>query len=121
MGLKDLFKKRDPRFTNLKIFIGLALIDGKFTAEEKYIIDVLARKAGLTSKDVDFCLRHPDRIKVKEPKTYEEKISCLSGMIMVMLADGVADPKEIKVVRGMAEIFGIDPSVVDVFISKNNQ
>lgn len=120
MGLKDLFKKKDPRYTSLLAFIAVAVADGKFTDSEKRMIELLAERLGLSKKDVDFCLQHPERIKPNVPKTQEDKIQCISGMVAVMIADGEADPKEIELVKAMANAYGIDSSVVDIFIPKTD-
>lgn len=118
MGFKDLFKKKDPRYTSLLAFIAVALADGKFTKSEKLMIEVLAKRIGLSQKDVDYCLQHPERIKPNAPKTFEDKIKCVSGMTAVMIADGEADPEEIALVKAMADAYGVDSSVVDTFIPK---
>ncbi len=120
MGFKDLFKKKDPRYTSLLAFIAVAIADGKFTESEKLMIEMLAERIGLSKKDVDFCLLHPDKIKPNVPKTQEDKIQCISGMVAVMIADGEADPKEIDLVKAMANAYGIDPSFVDGFIPKKD-
>ena len=111
MGFKDLFKKKNPRYTSLLAFIAVAIADGKFTESEKLMIEMLAERIGLSKKDVDFCLLHPDKIKPNVPKTQEDKIQCISGMVAV---------KEIDLVKAMANAYGIDPSFVDGFIPKKD-
>ena len=101
-------------------FIAVAIADGKFTESEKRIVELLAERIGLSKKDVEFCLLHPDKIKPNVPKTQEDKIKCISGMVAVMIADGEADPKEIDLVKAMANAYGIDPSFVDGFIPKKD-
>lgn len=113
MGLRDLFKKKDPKYTSVLALIAVAMADGEFADEEKKAIATACVHMGISSQDLEFCLNHPDRIKPSMPKSMDDKISTISGMITVMVSDGEIDSHEMAICKKFAMACGLDPSFVD--------
>lgn len=102
-------KEKRSRFKNM---INLALIDGHFDDEERAFLQNQGINLGLSIRDVEAVLNHPERVQFVVPKDPDERIGHLHELVIMMLVDGSIKQEEMDFVQTLAVGMGFRPSAV---------
>lgn len=118
MGFFDLFKSREEKakLTHLKNLLALAAADGVVQKEELAAIAVVMAREGMTTSDLERCMKHPDSIKFVQPTSDYDKLRYIKDMVSLMMVDGDLDENEMMVCMLTAEAFGYRHEVVGKMI-----
>jgi len=90
----------------------LAKIDNLFVKEERRYLYALARKNGVTEKEVDEIIKQAAEVDFHEPETIKEKIIFLYEYIQMMLVDNKLDEREAQMCALIAERMDLDRGLV---------
>ena len=111
----DLYSKEDKReqLSHLKQLILLALADGRLDKRELGALAAVASRDGLTRPDVERCIKDPDSVDFVMPDEENSKAKYLRDMVLLMMADGVVEAREMEICRLTAQALGYEPEVID--------
>lgn len=118
MSFLDLFKSREKRekLSHLKNLVAVAVADGKFQDSEVASIATIMHREGLTSADMEECLKNPQGIKFTPPESDTKRLMYLKDMVLLMMCDGNIDEKEMAVCKITARALGYKHEVVDALV-----
>lgn len=114
-------KKKVAHIFNL---ISMALRDSDFDEQEKKAIIEIAKKAGVSYKDIQTTFED-SKIKIEVPLSLSERIQHLHDLVTVMLADGIIHEEEMKYIGLFTKVYGFldvyegAPIEIDTTLIKN--
>ena len=110
----NLFELRYLRYKkkHLSNLVALANIDGHFHETEEKLLYGIGDKYGIKPEQVKAIIKNKDKIKPEVPPHFEQKIDQFYDLVLMILADGVIDDKEMHFFEGIAEEYGFNEKVV---------
>ncbi len=102
----------------LKLMMSVAAQDGKLDIEETKIVAATAQRIGISQKEVEKIVEEFSKGEVKFtiPESDKTKKEHIRELVKIMKADGDIDDKELKIVKQVAEQYGLGRNYVDQFI-----
>jgi hypothetical protein len=91
----------------------LAIADGFLAPEELAVIYTKGGELGLEKEHVDEIIKNPDSVSLADPESLVEAIMRLYDLGVVLLSDGVVDPREVNLLRSFARRFLIRDDLVE--------
>ena len=91
----------------------LAIADGFLAPEELAVIYSKGSELGLEREHIDEIIKNPDSVSLADPESLVEAIMRLYDLGVVLLSDGVIDPREVSLLRSFARRFLIRDDLVD--------
>ena len=116
-GIDKGVNKEEQKWMFLNALL-VAGIDGTIDSAEIIMLRNIQEKLGLNQKEIEEIKSNPRNVKFEPPKTKEERFAHLVDLVFVMLANGVADPRESILVKNIAKILGFDPNLVPIIVLK---
>ncbi len=115
MSFTDIFKSREERarLSHLKSLIAMAAADGHVDNTELAAIALIAKKEGMSNKDIKRCLTKHESVKFVVPKREEDKSRYLANLVIVMMADGFFDEREKQFCKIIGSAYGMSPSAIN--------
>ena len=109
-----LFELRYLRYKkkHLSNLVALAKIDGHFHETEEKLLYQIGDKYGIRPEQVKAIIKNKDKIKPEIPPHFEQKIDQFYDLVLMILADGVIDDKEMDFFKGVAQEYGFSKKVV---------
>ena len=127
MTIKDFFtsRKKKENLSQLVSLIALAKLDGQFDQEEFDLIVTIAAKKGISPKDFTNALLNVQDVKFKFPKDEKTKFIFMGELILIMLADGKIDDKELIFCHKFGHALGYDNNfirelIIDIQMNVNS-
>jgi len=102
--------------SHMKNLIEMAMVDGHFDSTEKDLLDRIAKKYGVSTKQLDSIKDNPDAIQFEVPKDEKMKFEQLYDLVNMMVADDYSDREELKLCGVFARKFGYEESKTDELI-----
>ena len=105
----------------------VAAADGNIDHNEANVLRLIQQRLGLSQREIEEIRAETKNFKFKLPKTEKERFAHLVDLVYVMIADGVIDPAEAKLVEGFAVLLGFKPVAVPAIVQhiaqaiKNNK
>jgi hypothetical protein len=104
-------------FLNL---FSIALSDSELNPLEMTFLYDLGVQRGISKPDLDFIIDNPHKIRYIPPSNLEGKVNQLQDIAKMVLADGIIDPREVKICNSIAEMMGFPkaliPNIIEVTI-----
>lgn len=118
MSFFDLFKSRESRekLNHLKNLVTVAFADGKLEDNEMAALATIMAREGLTSSDLERCIKNPESIKFFPPDNHQKRVVYLKDMVLLMMCDGNIDDRELVICKVTAMALGFKREVIDVMI-----
>ncbi len=109
--LSSMFRPRSERvYAHLAPMLAMALADGSADLEETRFIVTRLGELGISPEEFAEMLKNPPEVTI--PASRAERMRALVETALVMLADGVIDPKEMRVFMTIAGIMQLTPTEV---------
>ncbi|MBG0858760.1 MAG: hypothetical protein IQL11_04595 [Bacteroidales bacterium] len=115
MNFSDFITHHGKR-VNKEAFVNLVQVsktDGKINKEEMELLHKEGRKFGLTDPEIDKLIHSERHHSYHPPYSLDEKFEHLYNVAGMILADDVADQKELKMIRRFAIEAGFRDDVID--------
>ncbi len=100
---KDTREKAN--FVNL---VAVALADGHITHEEYDLLYIIGKRFGASPEEVDEIITAYKLLTFEAPPENIDKLKQLISLIRMMLADGVVDQNEVKLIHSFSANLGFD-------------
>lgn len=115
MKIRDLFASNEKlaKLSHLKHLVGLAHADGVIKDSELAAIAVVMHRDGLTERDFKRCIEEPQSIDYQKLTTDRDRLTYLTDMVLLMMADGNIDENELLLCKLTAESLGYKHEIVD--------
>jgi hypothetical protein len=91
----------------------LAIADGFLAPEELAVIYSKGGELGLERQHIDEIIKNPDSVSLADPRSLVEAIMRLYDLGVVLLSDGIVDPREVSLLRAFARRFLIRDDLVE--------
>jgi uncharacterized tellurite resistance protein B-like protein len=118
---KDAKQRKSALVTVLRVM----LADGKIDAREQVFLAKVAGRLGIKEKEFKKVLANPSAVEFHPPKDDKERICQLFDVILMMLADGRVDQREMELCIHAASRLGFRtstvPTLVNGIVQKINQ
>lgn len=116
----DLFSQENDKekLSHLKQMLLLAVADDKLDKKELGALAAVMSRDGMTRADFERCINEPESIKMVLPKDENAKAKYLRDMVLLMMADGVVEDREMKTCKLTAQALGYEPEVVDDLLER---
>ncbi|MES2629245.1 MAG: TerB family tellurite resistance protein [Bacteroidota bacterium] len=105
--------KEKASFVNL---VAVALADGHITHEEYDLLYIIGKRFGAAAEEVDEIITAYQLLHFEAPDNDDEKLTQFINLIRMMLADGVVDANELKLINSFATGLGFDQARTNVLI-----
>lgn len=127
MNITEFFtsRKKKENISQLVSLIALAKLDGQFDQNEFDLIVAIAAKKGISPKDFTNAIHNVPDVKFKFPKDEKTKFIFMSELILIMLADGKIDVKELFFCQKFGHALGYDNDfirelIIDIQMNVNS-
>jgi len=87
-------------------------VDGKIEPPEMNFLMAVAKRVGLSEKEMKSILQKPDKVKFVVPKEPSERLAQLMDAVFMMIADGKIDKREMDACMSLATRLEFKPSIV---------
>lgn len=94
----------------------MARADLQLKNEEIAFIKSVGKRMKLSSEDIVYMIKHPDKLTTTVPKDYTKRIVHFHRMMLMMHIDGHVDDKELQLLHDVALKYGFSKSTVDVLL-----
>lgn len=114
-------EKQKERLKHLGIFQNLYLIaaaDGYIDPQEQQLLLEVARNLGLSQRDINHVLDHPEGLDFVIPDEEEERYFSLKNLVYMMVVDGKVDQKEYDLCLDFAQRIGMGEDEIEAIISE---
>ena len=101
-------------FVNL---VAVALADGHITHEEYDLLYVVGKRFGANREEVDEIITAYKFLTFEGPSERDDKLKQLISLNRMMLADGIVDEKELRLINSFATGLGFDESTTAGYIN----
>lgn len=105
--------ERSRQIGHFRNLVLLARIDGSVSSLEQQLLNKVARRISLTDEQVTEICNNPDDYPMIPPTTREERYERFIQLIQLIVADGVIDQKEVKLVKHLGVALGFTPERID--------
>ncbi len=102
-------------FVNL---VAVALADGHITHEEYDLLYIVGKRFGASHDEVDEIISAYKLFTFEVPTVETEKYKQFISLIRMMLADGVVDESEIKLINGFSTHLGFDQALTNRLVKQ---
>lgn len=118
MSFIDLFQSRKNRekLSHLRNLVTVAFADGKLEDNEMASLAIVMEREGLTSYDLERCIKNPKDIEFIPPQTPEQRVVYLRDMVLLMMCDGHVDEREFALCKATAIALGFKHEIVEAMI-----
>lgn len=115
--LLTLFKegKGDAK-SHMKNLLEIAIVDGHFDTTEEDLLSKLAKRHGVSKKQLEDIRDNPSEIPFELPKDPKVKFNQLFELVQMMVVDKYIDSEEIKLCGIFARKFGYNPEKADELV-----
>ncbi len=96
----------------IKNLIHVMMADGTIDEKELAFLRMVCSRVGISGKEVQYLINHPEKVDFKVPQSNEERVLHLIEVVLMMLVDGQIDAREMDVCMKTAVQLGFNPSVV---------
>ena len=104
--------EREKKLSHLKNLVFVAAADGHIDKSEQLFLSQVAQKFGISAEEFNAIMAEPGKIQFTPPATEPEKIEQLRELIVMMLADGSIDKREVGICLDVAMAMGLPPEMV---------
>jgi uncharacterized tellurite resistance protein B-like protein len=105
--LSGLFKRRDVSTkSHIKNLIEIAEADGHFVQVEKELLKSIAKRNGITEKEISEIRKNPETIKLEIPSDGNVRFHRFYDLIHMMSIDSEIHHNEMKLCTQLALAFG---------------
>lgn len=114
-SIAQLFEsgERSRQIGHFRNLVMLARIDGSVSNLEQQLLNRIARRISLTDEQVTEICTHPEDYPITPPATREERYERFIQLIQLIIADGVVDANEVKLVKSLGVALGFTPAKID--------
>ncbi len=105
------------RLSNMKALVMLALADGELAENEISSIAAVAARDNVAIEDVEQMFLNKDNLMFTVPDDNILKTTYLRDLVIMMVADGEVNERELSICRIVAEKYGFSPDIIDVMAS----
>lgn len=105
--------ERSRQIGHFRNLVMLARIDGTVSHLEQQLLNKVARRISLTDEQVAEISNNPNDYPMIPPTTREERYERFIQLIQLLIADGVVDQKEVKLVKSLGVALGFTPEKID--------
>ncbi len=105
--------ERSRQIGHFRNLVMLARIDGSVSNLEQQLLNRVARRISLTDEQVAEICNNPDDYPMIPPATREERYERFIQLIQLIIADGVVDANEVKLVKSLGVALGFTPAKID--------
>ena len=102
--------RQKGHFLNLVL---LARIDGTISQQENQLLKRVAQRLSLTDEQVKEIMDNPDDYPMIPPVSREERYERFIQMIQLLVADGISDSGEERMVKHLGVALGFTPERID--------
>lgn len=102
-------------FVNL---VAVALADGHITHEEYDLLYIVGKRFGANAEEVDEIITAYKFLTFEGPSEMDDKLRQLISLNRMMLADGIVDEKELRLINSFASGLGFDESTTAAYIKR---
>jgi len=106
------------RLSHIKNMVCVALADNKLRQVEKDLIVKIALGMGLEPLEIERIIYRPESVDFYPPKSYNERLTQLHHLVMIMMCDGEIDDEEKTMCKILALQLGFKSGIVDGIIDK---
>jgi len=117
MGLLNIFKKdKEQGKGHLRSLMEMAMADGEMDKFEYEYLLSIAKKMGISEKELQNLKDHTTHYEYKPPKNKKETFRQLYELIGMMMIDGEIHKKEMRMCSIFAKKLGFSPHNVDELV-----
>ncbi|MBI3237687.1 MAG: TerB family tellurite resistance protein [Flavobacteriia bacterium] len=102
--------RQKGHFLNLVL---LARIDGTISQQENQLLKRVAQRLSLTDEQVKEIMDNPDDYPMIPPVSREERYERFIQLIQLLVADGISDSGEERMVKRLGVALGFTPERID--------
>jgi len=104
MSIADYFQtgERQQDLGHFRNLVLIANVDGHLDDHELVLLYKIGHHIGLTNTQIGEIMDNPDQFTVIPPSSKDERMEMISDMIRMMMADGVVEEKEEKLLSRYA-------------------
>jgi uncharacterized tellurite resistance protein B-like protein len=102
--------RQKGHFLNLVL---LARIDGTISQQENQLLKRVAQRLSLTDEQVKEIMDNPDDYPMIPPVSREERYERFVQLIQLLVADGISDSGEERMVKRLGVALGFTPERID--------
>ena len=120
MNLNNMFgtSEKNKKRSHLKNLVAIAKLDGVITDDEyKFLLNV-GKKVGVSESEIKKMIEKTSNIEITKPETVEIALDYIYDLVLMTMADGVVDEKEIDLTIEIAEKMGLDPKTSAIIVRK---
>ena len=103
---------------HIKNLLALARIDGHMHEKEVELLFKIAKRYGLKSRQVQELIDSDEHYQMNIPDNYNDRMNLLYDLVLMVYADEVINPHEVKFCEDAAEQFGLKKSVIPWLLEK---
>jgi len=105
--------ERSRQIGHFRNLVMLARIDGSVSNLEQQLLNRVARRISLTDEQVAEICNNPNDYPMIPPANREERYERFIQLIQLVIADGVVDASEVKLVKSLGVALGFTPDKID--------
>lgn len=104
MSISDLYTsgKHKQEIGHFASIVKIAKVDGLITEGEKALLIKAGKNLNITLEEFSIILNNPEKFPINPPINYEERIERLYRLTKMLLVDGEAHLKEMKLFQKIA-------------------
>lgn len=108
MSIADYFQtgERQQDLGHFRTLVLIANVDGHLDDHELVLLYKIGHHIGLTNTQIGKIMDNPEQYAVIPPLSKDERMEMITDMIRMMMADGVVEEKEEKLLRRYAVQIG---------------
>jgi hypothetical protein len=110
-------KEAKQRKSALVTVLQVMLADGKISPSEQVFLAKVAARLGMKEKELKKVLANPSAVEFTPPKDNRERVYQLFDVILMMLADGRVDQREMELCIHAASRLGFPTSTVPTLVN----
>lgn len=97
---------------HIKNLLALAKIDGHMHEKEIELLFKIAKRYGLKARQVQELIDSGENYQMNIPDNYNDRMNLLYDLVLMVYADEVVNPHEVKFCEDAAEQFGLKKEII---------
>jgi hypothetical protein len=97
---------------HIKNLLALAKIDGHMHEKEIELLFKIAKRYGLKVRQVQELIDSGENYQMNVPDNYNDRMNLLYDLVLMVYADEVVNPHEVKFCEDAAEQFGLRKEII---------
>ena len=98
--------------TAVKNVIAVMLADGRIDPSEMKFLAIVCKRVGISERDLKDILDNPQSITFTPADSLDERMKQLLDIVLMMLADGHIDERELDLCISIGRLLGFQPSAI---------